>query len=198
MVRGCLGLAATRDHIFAREFFRLADRNNLPIVPACKRCNERKSQLEHYLTSVLPFGATYAGAADAAMNSVTRRFPKNQKVSRQFLTTLRPAWIREGSLFLQTATFKFDSAKLAALLKMIARGLAWHHWQCFVGPEYYSDVLFIPDVLTLDFQDRVRRWPSGRRISVNIGDGTIRYDSVQTTDPPELTVGVFPSSVELQ
>ena len=44
------------DHIFAREFFLPNQRGNLPKIPACKPCNDGKSRLEHYLTSVLPFG----------------------------------------------------------------------------------------------------------------------------------------------
>jgi hypothetical protein len=29
------GSSTTRDHVVAREFFLIEDRNNLPIVPAC-------------------------------------------------------------------------------------------------------------------------------------------------------------------
>lgn len=31
--------AETDDHVFAREFFLLEDRNNLPKAPACGPCN---------------------------------------------------------------------------------------------------------------------------------------------------------------
>jgi hypothetical protein len=52
--------AATMDHVFAREFFLPDRRPNLPKVPACAACNGAKSQLEHYLTAVLPFGGQHA------------------------------------------------------------------------------------------------------------------------------------------
>ena len=42
--------AATMDHVFAREFFLVDRRANLPKVPACQACNSAKSGLEHYLT----------------------------------------------------------------------------------------------------------------------------------------------------
>lgn len=44
------------DHIFARSFFLEKSGNNLPKVASCKPCNSKKSELETYLTSVLPFG----------------------------------------------------------------------------------------------------------------------------------------------
>jgi hypothetical protein len=188
----CSAPSTTEDHIFARQFFLVTNRDNLPKVPACGRCNGRKSRLEHYLTSVLPFGGHHKAATDTVMESVTRRFPKNQKLSREFLRSLRPAWVQEGAgLVLPTASFKFDSSKLAVLLKMIARGLAWYHWKSMVPPDYYADVLFMPDMVTVDFQDRVRSWNAERRISIDLGDGTIRYEGVQMADPHELTVWGF-------
>jgi hypothetical protein len=49
-------LATTNDHVISREFFLVKNRANLPQVPACGRCNNEKSALEHYLTVVLAFG----------------------------------------------------------------------------------------------------------------------------------------------
>jgi hypothetical protein len=92
----CSAPCTTEDHIFARQFFLVANRDNLPKAPACGRCNGRKSHLEHYLTSVLPFGGHHNAATDTVMESVTRRFPKNQKLSREFMRTLRPAWVEEA------------------------------------------------------------------------------------------------------
>lgn len=47
----------TGDHVIARGFFLPSERGGLPQVPACNRCNNEKSRLEHHLTTVLPFGA---------------------------------------------------------------------------------------------------------------------------------------------
>ena len=51
----CAGASETGDHILAREFVPVAHRSQIPQVPACRRCNKDKSDLEHYLTAVLPF-----------------------------------------------------------------------------------------------------------------------------------------------
>ena len=74
--------AETADHVFAREFFLPAQRANLPKVPACRECNEAKSQLEHYLTAVLPFGARHPGAATSLSEMVPPRLAKNARLER--------------------------------------------------------------------------------------------------------------------
>ena len=132
--------ATTDDHVFAREFFLLEDRNNLPKAPACRKCNEQKSKLpQHYLTAVLPFAGRHDQAVDNLMQNVTRRLPKNRRLSKDLVGTMQPAWIREVSgLFLPTMTINFDSGKLEELLKLVARGLTWYHWKTYVGPEYYA------------------------------------------------------------
>ena len=52
--------AVVPDHVFAREFFLVNQRDKLPQVPACDKCNNEKSHLEHYLTALLPFGGSHA------------------------------------------------------------------------------------------------------------------------------------------
>lgn len=54
--------SSTADHIFPREFFQIDKRADLPKVPACQKCNNEKSKLEHYLAAILPFGATHSDA----------------------------------------------------------------------------------------------------------------------------------------
>ena len=46
--------AESSDHVVGRKFFLVEERRgNLPQVPACKPCNNRKSELEAYLMTVL-------------------------------------------------------------------------------------------------------------------------------------------------
>src|SRR5260370_34788662 len=72
--------AATMDHIFAREFFPVERRANLPKVPACSSCNSTKSRLEHYLTAVLPFGGLHQDALVTLERMVPPRLEKNVKL----------------------------------------------------------------------------------------------------------------------
>ena len=184
-----IAIASSVEHVFARQFFPPGDHEDLPKAPACIKCNGEKSKLEHYLISVLPFGARHEQAKNSLMESVTRRLPRNKRLSREIVGTMRPAWIQEGSgLFMPTATINIDGAKLEELLKMIARGLTWHHWKTYVGPAYYASVLFMPDLVTLAFQDRVRSWNTGRQVVCDFGRGVVQYEGVQAADPAELTV----------
>jgi hypothetical protein len=75
--------AATMDHVFAREFFRVDRRGNLPKVPACAARNGAKSSLEHYLTAVLPFGGRHADGMAHLTEMVPGRLAHNQKLARQ-------------------------------------------------------------------------------------------------------------------
>jgi hypothetical protein len=54
----CEKSSADGDHVFSRQFLLEADRINLPKVPSCRSCNKEKSDLEHYLTAILPFAGT--------------------------------------------------------------------------------------------------------------------------------------------
>jgi hypothetical protein len=43
----------TADHALGRKFFLEERRGNLPQVPACRSCNNKKAELEYYLMTVL-------------------------------------------------------------------------------------------------------------------------------------------------
>lgn len=75
--------AESSDHVVGRKFFLEERRGNLPQVPACKRCNNRKSELEAYLMTVLPFGAKNADAAEILAKLVPPRLEKNAKLERK-------------------------------------------------------------------------------------------------------------------
>lgn len=75
--------AVTGDHIFAREFFLTEDRADLPQAPICTQCNNEKSKLEHYLTTVLPFGGRHASSAENLGSIVPKRLARNAKLHRE-------------------------------------------------------------------------------------------------------------------
>ena len=67
------------DHVVCRKFFLERHRGDLPKVPACKPCNNRKSELERYLTAVLPFGGRHAVATETLGTMVSDRLEGNKK-----------------------------------------------------------------------------------------------------------------------
>ena len=184
--------STTEDHVFAREFFLPDAHDNLPKAPACKGCNDRKARLEHYLISVLPFGARHEQAVENLLASVPKRLAKNRKLQRELSSTREPTWLREGSgLYQRTSMLSFDGAKLEELLKYIARGLAWHHWGTFLGPNHFASVMFMPDLLSIHFQEQMHTWSVAQRVVVDLGRGTVQYEGVQLADPLESTVWVI-------
>jgi hypothetical protein len=175
--------------VFARAFFQEEDRGNLPKAPACERCNGDKSRAEHYLTAVLPFGGRHAQAVETLNAGVPGRLTKNRKLHKELARTSEPAWLREDTgLYVPTGRFTFDSVQLEELLKYIGRGLAWHHWKAYLRPEDYVSVMFLTDMMTATFQQMIGGWTVARRVTNNLGRGAVQYESVQATDPAELTV----------
>ena len=75
--------ADTSDHAIGRKFFLEERRGNLPQVPACRSCNNRKSELESYLMTVLPFGAKNVDAGTILTKLVPPRLEKNAKLNRK-------------------------------------------------------------------------------------------------------------------
>jgi hypothetical protein len=181
--------ATTDDHVFAREFFLVEDRHNLPKAPACGTCNNEKSKLEHYLTAVLPIGGRHPQAVANLLTSVPGRLAKNLKLKEELLASTEPAWLREGTgLYHPTGVFAFDSSKLQGLLKFVGRGLAWHHWKVYLRPEDVVSVMLMTDTASAVFGSMTSNWSSAQRVVENLGNGTVRYVGVQASDPPELTV----------
>jgi hypothetical protein len=84
--------AESKDHVVGRKFFLEERRGNLPQVPSCKRCNNRKSELEAYLMTVLPFGAKNVDAVKILTKLVPPRLEKNAKLEQK----LRKGYERSG------------------------------------------------------------------------------------------------------
>ena len=172
--------AITGDHIFAREFFLNTRRANLPQAPTCEDCNNKKSILEHYLTTVLPFGAKHADASANLTSMVPKRLQKNRKLHRDL------AEANTGS------HIPIEDEKLAQLLCLIARGLNWHHWKVYVHHETHSvRSLTLSPVGVQFFNDCIFTQQAHCRVIENIGHGTFSYEGIQAKDDCALTFWRF-------
>jgi hypothetical protein len=180
--------ATTEDHVFARSFFLEARRGNLPKVPACQQCNKAKSDLEHYLATVLPFGGRHADAAANLQGSVARRLAGNLALHRKLAAGISRGWTREASVYLPTSTLPFEPEKLAQLFAFIATGLAWHHWGVLIRP----DAVWVGS-LNSTGESLLRPWMARAtvRVTGNPGDGTFSYEAVQASDNPGMTIWMF-------
>jgi len=177
------------DHVFAREFFLPKDRHNLPKVPACSECNEAKSKLEHYLTSVLPFGGRHEGAKANLGTMVPKRLRKNRKLTIRLAEEAVRVWSEEsGKLWVPTMALPIDPASLESLFALIARGLIWYHWRTYLTLEHCVKAFLLTRTKEQLFdQYLLPRAP----VKADLGNGTFVYEGVQGEDCPQLSVWRF-------
>jgi hypothetical protein len=187
----CVERPATQpDHVFAREFFYAGRRDNLPKVPSCSLCNNDKSKLEHYLTSVLPFGGRHPDATANLSEMVPKRLARNAALHRRLGAGQSRAWTRFGELYIPAMTLPIDSEKIDALFRYIIKGLVWHHWRVLLAPKagVWAGVLSAEGKAL----HKMLLAKNGRLHAVgNLGEGTFIYEGLQGTDIPEMSVWTF-------
>ena len=172
--------AESADHVVGRNFFLEERRGNLPQVPACKRCNNRKSELEAYLMTVLPFGAKNVDAAKILANLVPPRLEKNAKLQRK----LRRGYERSGG-----TAIPFEHKRLEELFAMIAKAMAFQYFGVRLGNGHSS----IASLFTNEGEEFFARMLSSGKahVSGDLGEGTFRYEGAQSQDDPQLTMWRF-------
>ncbi|MDH2406024.1 hypothetical protein QCM77_39950 [Bradyrhizobium sp. SSUT18] len=120
--------AETMDHVLAREFLPISRRANLPKVPACKACNNVKSEHEHYLTSVLPFASNHQDALVVLSQMVEPRLNRNAKLKGQLTAGHREQLTLQNGILVPAMTLPFDGDRVGELFKFITQGLLYHHF----------------------------------------------------------------------
>lgn len=169
------GISATADHVFPREIFEITDRDNIPKVPSCEQCNNEKSQLEHYLLSVLPFGGVHGNAEKNLSVDTARRLSRNNKLKSHLRDGMSYGFIsREGDKRERRLCIPIDFDRLHLFSEFVCRGLLWHHWKCRV-PNEYSVKAFTPSPTGLEFLESLFNMNTAYRVNANLGEGTVRY-----------------------
>jgi hypothetical protein len=127
----------TADHVLARAFLGVAHRGNMPKVPACLPCNNRKAELERYLSAVLPFGGLHADASRLLSEDVPPRLANDLKLTRDLYAgrSFETVAGSDGAPQVGMA-MPLDGQKLIDLFAMIARGLIYWHWRHHLDPGY--------------------------------------------------------------
>jgi hypothetical protein len=168
--------AITGDHIFARSFFVESARDRLPQAPICAECNNEKSELEHYLAAVLPFGGRHPDALENLVTLVPKRLRKNAALHRQLAEE-------------PDENVPVESGQLEKLFALIARGLAWHHWKIYLNEGEHSVRAVV--LTAVGALDPLFSQPARDCVSESIGGGTFCYEGRQGVDDPNLTIWRF-------
>lgn len=187
---GAANASQTGDHVFAREFFPRDLRANLPKVPACQQCNREKSVLEHYLTTVLPFASQHPEASKLFVGRTPDRLSRNVKLHHALAAGRGRIMLRERGVISPRMTIPFEGEKLAALFRMVLRGLVAHHWDVLIPQDY-----FVGAGVLAEAGDRLMRElfvkNSNQNVAGKLGGGLILYEGVQAVDNPALTIWRF-------
>lgn len=171
--------SVTGDHIFAREFFVENARSCLPKAPTCAKCNNEKSKLEHYLTTVLPFGGRHTDSSENLTSMVPQRLERNAKLHRRIL---------EGN---STVEIPFEVTQLEKLFCFIAKGLAWYHWKIYLNNETHTVCAAVISAFLPTIGDSAARLTGREHVTEDIGNGTFLYEGLEGLDDPTLTVWRF-------
>jgi hypothetical protein len=184
--------AVTGDHIFAREFFLPSARADLPQAPICQECNTEKSKLEHYLTTVLPFGGQHSVAVENLATMVPKRLRRNAKLHRELAgghksTATQTASGESG----HTMTLPFDGSRLEQLFTLIVKGLIWLHWKVYLGPSYVVQAHSVTKAGEKLADELLFKLNARNRVRENVGDGAFVYEGAQGVDDDGITAWRF-------
>ena len=179
------------DHIFARKFFLPDYRGHLPQVPACKSCNEEKSNLEHYLTAIMPFGGRHKHALQNLREQVPKRLAKNQRLYREFSQGQADELIYEDNQTKKTMSLPFDASKIESLFKFIVKGLAWHHWRTNLPDKISIEVSMLTESGRRFYEERYFSLQAADSVSKNLANDTVIYKGIQGIDCPQVTAWLF-------
>lgn len=171
----CGAPASSADHIFAREFFLPGQRSDLPKIPACKKCNSAKSQLEHYLTAILPFGSEHRDGKETLTSLVPARLARNKKLHQHLAVGRSKLWRPYHGLLIQSSALPFDGAKLEALFAYISKALHRYHWKIQIEPETQVDVLSLTSAGENAF-NKFFSLNAFKRVRINLANGAFLYE----------------------
>jgi hypothetical protein len=179
--------AMTGDHVFARQFFLAEDREDLPKVASCERCNNAKSKLEHYLTTVLPFGGRLASSSRILNEMVPGRLAKNARLHRELAANQGSILIDRSGLVEKAMTIPIDAAQFQGLFRYVVRGLVAHHFETVI-PQHYAVGAGLLTEAGEAFVGPMLQKKGRARVNTSIGGGVFQYAGVQAVDDPHLTV----------
>lgn len=182
--------AETGDHVFARGLFPRDARANLPKVPACEPCNRIKSELEHYLATVLPFASQHPLASNLLEHEVPNRLSRNAKLHRQISAGHGYIEMPEDGAVSPRLTIPFDGKALAVLFRMVLRGLVAFHWNVVIPQNYFVGAGVLNRAGD-EFMRQMFTMTTNQRVAVNLGDGLVLYEGVQGVDNPAITIWRF-------
>jgi hypothetical protein len=183
--------STTGDHIIARQFISVEKRSHLPQVPTCEECNNAKSALENYLTTVLPFGSRAPGAIEMLSSMVPPRLENNFRLKQSIQVGAREVWVKsvESGIIQRSMTIPFQGEQFLALLRMIIKGLVFYHWESIMPQNYIVQAFSLTLEGLISFRDKIEpNFLQKNSVRGNIGDGCFLYTGAKHHQDPATSV----------
>lgn len=159
-----------------------SDRDHLPKVPACSRCNGRKSELEHYAGSVLPFGGQHPAALENFRTMVPGRLLKNAPLHRAIQAGMRPVSARHGDSMFSTLAVPIDGERIHELFGLIARGLLYYHFGATLAEDDIVQVTTLTASGAALYDEHLFPTGSSGVVTVRLGQDTVLYQGRQAPE----------------
>lgn len=174
------------DHVFAREFFTNSERANLPKAPSCRECNLRKSELEHYLTTILPFGGRHRDAHENLSELVPPRLRRNARLHKDLQDAVIGVSNPESGL-----AIPINAEAMSELFEYIVRGLAWVHWKLYFEIGDCIEIGFVTTTRVTLLERSILAMQARDKVHVRLGGDAFAYKAIQLGEDPKLTVWIF-------
>jgi len=172
-------LSSTGDHIFAKEFFLKNQRANLPKAPSCRRCNNDKSKLEHYLTTILAFGGRHDDALDNLKKMVPKRLKKNRKLHKRLSSEMKKVWLLQDSgIYSKQTSLKIEGKAILELMDYIVRGIYWRNYKKVLEKDTFVTNLALTNYGEEYFNKHFFSVEGFEFYSESLGSETIAYKGV--------------------
>lgn len=170
--------SSSADHVFARQLFLVRHRANLPIVPACDKCNSEKSRSEAYVALAFPNGGRHKFAIENIETFLPRRFAKNVRAEQELRSSRSfvPAMTDKG-LIVPAGAYKIDAARVKEWVSFVARGLSFYHWEVAVKKSEYTMIAGPPNKLGRNLLSKCLDAGADQLTvtSRTLGEGTMSY-----------------------
>ena len=177
--------AETADHVVCRSFFDNRLRRNLPKAPACKQCNGLKSELEHYLTAVLPFASGHHAALRGQQEVVRRRLANNASLREKLRAGMRHIGVHTADGIVEDRlAMPFDGEAYKRYLVLVARGLVWTEWKVVVPADYFVRAYSMTARRFVDFQRTILHLGENTRVRRSLAEGAFVYTGACAIDDP--------------
>ena len=187
---GAAASSSTNDHVIARAFFLEEDRGTLPHVPACAPCNNRKSQLEHYVSATLMIGSQHPDGNRYRQNLVRPRLDANAKLRRELKLDEPFEWLNINGVLQRMKAIRIDAGKVTELMHLIVLGLYQHHFGAPLSTDFLVDAkMYPPERESALFASVAPFFPAESVAhEVSLGRGSFIYSVLQSPANLSFTV----------